>query len=1777
MAEDFDIGPLTWVKDEINQALANVLENLDDVASHPDEVAKLKFSQTHLYQVSGALDMVGLEGCKRFCAEIEKLTGKLEKNQVAVTPETIAALKNAVKELGVYLQGLLDGLADQPLKLAPALQAMAAVQNETIGEIELFFPDTSIRAPKEAAMQDVPEDALPSYLADQRKVLLKSLLGWLRADNPEQRVANLDSLRGVLENVKQVQKQSSQRTFWWVATAFLDVLGESEFSENRYVKRLVRRLDQQLRSQADGSNRASGNLLRDLLYFIAVSRSESERIAQVRELFELEGHIPKPDSYMVDVLEISATELESIESLLSTLETLKDQWNSLSETRDIKLLDAFSYQVSEMFAASQHLTHQSIVDMLGSLYELSGEVSLDNSKLTDTVLIEVAAGLTVLEDALSRYAQLSENDIQDLDKQSQLLQEIASGEQNPDTSQNSMLENVGKGVNAAVVQQIKDALHIAEQSLDSFFRDTSTTDVLLSADKAIREVIAAFDMLDMPVPTATAQASLKLIGHFKQGESDQGLFIIVAESLSMLGFYTEELPRVRPESRAALESNLDKLEKQLELMEFDDAPIDDAETSAGLVIEEIDTDAFSEPAFIDTTSAEIEAATIVSEVAIPDESLALETEQAPEADRIDDAELLDIYLTESEEVLANIAQNLQALRVNATAKEALVEVRRGFHTLKGSGRTVGMKSTAEVAWAVEQLLNLLMERKTAPTAAQLAFVEDASAAFAGWTATLKDVGEVYLDYVPWQERAHALENEAVRQKPASEEVVIGGTYKISRGLFNIFMLEAEEHMQALNESVPEVKAQMLANEVKKPSDSSRRAAHTLASNAGTTGFKAIGVLSRELEFWLDEHQGYWTPQTFALYENVVSALGNMLRKAALLRQPKQVPSLVVALQEATAQASSIQPVAESVDVPLETPEAVLADIDASAELAESEVSATLEIAEADGLDAELSSEESLDANEDNIADVSEIETADAVLESPDGELSTAEPLAISLATDATAIEADLKASEDTPLDASLLAQTISEPISETQATVAEVYSNQDSVQNELLTMFVEEAHELLPVVGNELRAWRTDPTELSHSDELQRALHTLKGSARMVGQAELADTVHGMEDRVIRGLKSKTKKVDFDGLFGDLDQIGVFVDAATSSLTANSPLTAHQPQTENRALRPVERAVQYLRMRADVLDRLINEAGEISIARSRVEREMIAFKHFSLDLTESVQRLRGQLREMEIEAESQMQSRMAYLQETNETFDPLEFDRFTRLQELTRMMAESVNDVSTIQHGLLGNMDEAESALQQQNRMNRELQHGLMDVRMVPFSMVTERLQRIVRQTAKELEKEVELHIDGEAVDVDRSVLDKIGAPLEHLLRNAVAHGMETPAERKKAKKQTTGKVNLVVRRENDEIVMTVSDDGAGINLERVKSKAIENGLFSAEHEVSEQALMSVIFEPGFSTATDVTQISGRGVGLDSVRSDITALGGRIDVNNAVGQGAVFTIYLPVTLSVSQVVLVRAGTNVFALPSVMVEQAQKIKADDLAKATEQGHVEWSGRDYPLYYLNKLIGDNEQIAEEHRYTPVLLLRSGTYHIALHVDEIVNNQEVVMKPIGAQLSRVPGIIGATVMGDGKVVLIINPVQLANREVLAVGNIRVSNAPVVKVDVNPTILVVDDSLTMRKVLSRLLERENYKVLLAKDGMDALQVLQENLPDVIITDIEMPRMDGFELVRNIKGDERTASIPLMIISSRTAEKHQNHAKELGVDAFLGKPVQDDELITQVSILLGSSVPVSA
>ena len=479
----------------------------------------------------------------------------------------------------------------------------------------------------------------------------------------------------------------------------------------------------------------------------------------------------------------------------------------------------------------------------------------------------------------------------------------------------------------------------------------------------------------------------------------------------------------------------------------------------------------------------------------------------------------------------------------------------------------------------------------------------------------------------------------------------------------------------------------------------------------------------------------------------------------------------------------------------------------------------------------------------------------------------------------------------------------------------------------------------------------------------------------------------------------------------------------------------------------------------------------------------------------------------------------------------------------------------------------------QQARMTKDLQQELMRIRMVPLSSVMERLHRIVRLTAKEVGKKAILEMRGSQVEMDRSVLEKMTAPFEHLLRNAIAHGLEDKPTRLAAGKSEFGEIQLEARQEGTEIVLLFSDDGAGLDLERIRVKARDLNILEAGVDPTPAQLMEVIFTSGFSTASEVTQVAGRGIGMDVVRNEIAGLGGRIEVSSESGKGTTFIIYLPLTLAVTQAVLVNAGSHMFAVPSAMVEQVQELKEGPLAKVYDTGEIEWQGNHYPFFYLPQLFGYPDQVPTVQRYNSILLLRSGAQRAAVHVDQLIANQEIVVKNIGPQLARVSGIAGATVLGNGKVVMIVNPVQLAHREVLPFASIPETPLQEEKVTTAPLIMVVDDSLTVRKITSRLLSREGYQVVTAKDGIDALQQMQESMPDVMLVDIEMPRMDGFELTKNVRGDAKTKHIPIVMITSRTAEKHRNYAKELGVNAYLGKPYQEEELLGHIQEFLKQRV----
>jgi chemosensory pili system protein ChpA (sensor histidine kinase/response regulator) len=499
-------------------------------------------------------------------------------------------------------------------------------------------------------------------------------------------------------------------------------------------------------------------------------------------------------------------------------------------------------------------------------------------------------------------------------------------------------------------------------------------------------------------------------------------------------------------------------------------------------------------------------------------------------------------------------------------------------------------------------------------------------------------------------------------------------------------------------------------------------------------------------------------------------------------------------------------------------------------------------------------------------------------------------------------------------------------------------------------------------------------------------------------------------------------------------------------------------------------------------------------------------------------------------------------------FDPLEFDRYTRLQELTRLMAESVNDVSTAQENLLGSLNEVEHALLQQSRTTRSLQQELMHIRMVRLNSQAERLHRIVRQAAKEVGRSAHLLIEGGDIELDRSVLDKAMVPFEHLLRNAVAHGIE-PAERRQAQgKPEYGDIRLTAQQDGTDVVLTLSDDGAGIDLDRVRARAEAMGWLRPGEMAERERLEAFLFMPGFSTMDKVTQVAGRGVGLDVVRSEIASVGGRIRLDSEPGRGTRFSIRLPATLALAQVVLARAGDQVYAIPSGMVVLVRELHEAEWHELVAAGGMDLDGLNYPLRSLAELTGQPPLPVEGHSRT-VLLLRSGDERVAMRVDKLQGNAEAVVKAIGPQLSRVPGIAGATVLPDGRVALIVNPFALMESAPAEAASVVESARTEAML---PLVLVVDDSLTVRKITGRLLHREGYRVATAKDGVEALECLHDERPAVMLLDIEMPRMDGFEVARHVRADPELHDLPIIMITSRTADKHRDHALELGVIRYM-------------------------
>jgi chemosensory pili system protein ChpA (sensor histidine kinase/response regulator) len=625
---------------------------------------------------------------------------------------------------------------------------------------------------------------------------------------------------------------------------------------------------------------------------------------------------------------------------------------------------------------------------------------------------------------------------------------------------------------------------------------------------------------------------------------------------------------------------------------------------------------------------------------------------------------------------------------------------------------------------------------------------------------------------------------------------------------------------------------------------------------------------------------------------------------------------------------------------------------------------------------------------------------------------------------------------------------------------------------------------------------------------------------------------------------------------------------AAGSVTAEMPplpALILPPGRETSA--PVERS-EMARVNAELLDRLLNGAGEVSVARARLEQQLAAVEFNLGELSRTVVRLKDQLRKLELETEAQIIHRHSDETERRKDFDPLELDRYSTIQQHSRALAESTSDVASLQQ-LLGTLvAEAQNQLQQQSRLVTDLQNGLMNTRMVPFSRHVQRLTRIVRQTAADSGRQAELHIEGATGELDRQVLERMLPPLEHMLRNSVVHGIEAPALRAARSKPEIGSIQLRLRREGSEVIIEVGDDGGGMDLAAIRAKGLAMQLITDDQRLSDDDLMQLVLEPGFSTANALTQQAGRGVGMDVVATEIKKLGGALHMQSTPQQGTQFTIRLPVTLAISHALIVRTGTEYYALPLPTVEGVVRLPREQVLAHLLSTNADYSygAQKYRIQPMAHFVGlEADAPGAQEAVIPIVLVRAGEHSTGLVADELIGSREIVVKPLGPQLSSIRGIAGATILSDGRVVVILDIGALVR------SGWRGRHVPTVvreRGDQRLFVMVVDDSITVRRVTQRLLERHNMRVLTARDGMDAMALLQENTPDVMLLDIEMPRMDGYEVAAQVRADARLRNTPIIMITSRVGEKHRARAIELGVDDYLGKPYQEAQLLDAISAL---------
>lgn len=1759
--------PLNWVKPELDKAVTAVRDALEHYGHSLTKFDPLLPTLDQLHLLRGTLQMLEFYGAALLIEDMEKTVKAILSGEVTKAEDAYEALVQATFSLEGYLDKLAKSPNDIPLVLLPIINDLRASRNEPLlTESALFSPNLSIVPKIPAYSQGIatPKPALSETATQLRPYYQAALLSWYR--NPKDSMS-MQQLKLVLRNLESSSYEPRIRQLWWVAGGLTEALADKGLTPSVSIRLLMGQIDRYIKITAENKHESIEKkppveLLKNILFYVAHARSTGERVSTLSRAYQLGSITPTEQDIQNLRNNIRAPQSSTFKTIAQEINKTLQQVKSRIDTH-VRSNSKKPESLEDIIQPLKHVADTLSLMSLGKERQLlSRQIeqfvkAITNKGLGRTELMNLASVILHLESVVNnigneRRMQNRPHKFPENRRRQSIVEnsdvDARSLTRLPDTEYRVLIQQAA--------QQARIAMVDAKNNILAFLTNPSKRNLLEDIGARLNEVKGCLILINKPYAADLMGGLIEYINasivskEHVPAQNDMDQF---AEAIVGMEYYLEAVSEGRPHLDSILpitHESLKKLGIKVEVPKQIDAKnIPLLET----VVTQLHDASKPKAQKVKPSTAEPKAAPVVQ---VEDER---------------DEELVEIFAEEAYEALSEMGQALQTLRVNNDDQSALANMRRVYHTLKGSGRIAGANELSEFATVIEEFINRSQYHAVEFGQSGLRLLVDAY-----------EILHILID---------AFKNRSPIPVRANEIIQQAGLLMSETGIAAEEVVAEEPVAVIKTEEIPPV----LVTETvpfDRPLPSQAPSPKPIESSTDVAPLTLLDKI-QTIENYISEAV---QSSTLGPIPGFVVKLVTELKDLAVTVDIKEFTQLTDLLFRFVRNTSN-----RADNLSIETLEILHEYCVATREIffpttvSDKREMATREV-------------------EEHVAPATPTVNAAPIIEkAPE----TKPPVKATIVT-------EVKKSEPTQIT-----PTFAHPVESRTP-----YEEEDS---SLIDIFIEEARELLDEAHDNISQWQNQLPSEAQLHGLQRTLHTLKGSARMAGINAVGNMSHSLEtliEQIIDGtlisdpslktlsesafdavsdmiddlesgadIRMHTELFDLIARYGNPEaleeasfEVALREEPEDIIEAIEAPAPVEETVTEEIAIEEAQAEVEALVVTAPIpdvteptvknttetfadetkrepvkidsrlLDTLVDHASEETVMINRLNDNIGDLKTTLTELDKTVSRLRDQLRDLEFgQAPANKPSRSAS--------NKLDLTEFSSTQETAQRLMESIGDIENLHSTLTRITLEADTLVHKQAKTHSELHEGLLGTRMISFSNQEQRLQRIIRQTARELNKKAQLVMEGTEGALDRALLERLMGPLEHIIRNAVAHGIETPETRLSSNKDETGTVKLRFSKNQAENIIDISDDGAGINLRAIREKAIKLKLIEKDQRVDQADLLNLIFEPGFTTASEVSQIAGRGIGMDAVETEIKSLGGYVAIETHPGEGSTFSIHLPFTIAMNKTMLIRANDATYAIPMSAIEGTHAIASKELAKLYQSDTPVFkdSAHTYPLRYLDSLLNNTTvRLPAGDKMLNLLLLNHQQQYLALHVDEIIETRDSVIKPTGAQLSKVRGVSGATILGDGQVVLIADIPQLfhlaAEKQHLA--QVETPSATI-QTEQKPLVLVVDDSITVRKVTERFLQRNGYDVMLAKDGIEALEAIEEQKPDIMLLDIEMPRMDGLQVAQHIRKNDDTKDIPIIMITSRSGHTHREAAEKIGVNVFLGKPYQEDALLEHIQSMI--------